>query len=49
VSLKQIIAELNVPPAKRTLRDDLNYLKKQGLVELTGRTWDARWVIKTQT
>lgn len=48
VSLKQIIAELSSPPSERVLRLDLKLLKNKELIELTGRTWRAKWTIKNQ-
>ena len=40
---REILARLAEPPASRTLRDDLQMLKKVGLVDSGGRSTAARW------
>lgn len=44
--LKEILAQLPDHPAERTLRDDLAYLRKHGLVESKGSTKTTIWSIK---
>jgi ATP-dependent DNA helicase RecG len=43
---RDILARLSTPPASRTLRDDLQMLKKLGLVDSGGRSVAARWWLK---
>ncbi len=40
---QEVLARLSSPPAPRTLRDDLQMLKKLGLVSSGGRSVAARW------
>lgn len=46
LKLKEILAQLLNKPAERTLRDDLAYLRKHGLVESKGSTKTTTWSIK---
>lgn len=43
---RSIRAELENPPADRTLRDDLAHLKRLGLVSSTGRGRSAVWMLE---
>ena len=45
----EILTAFDVPPAERTLRDDLNLLRKLGLVEGTGKGPGARWWLRLGT
>ena len=42
---KEILENLETPPAQRTLRDDLIYLKKSGLVHSKGHAKNTIWYI----
>lgn len=44
--IRDILGKLLDPPAPRTLREDLQLLKKFGLVESAGRSVAARWWLK---
>ena len=44
--VRDILEKLPDHPAPRTLRDDLQLLKKAGLVESSGRSVAARWWLK---
>jgi ATP-dependent DNA helicase RecG len=44
---QDILTRLSAPPASRTLRDDLQMLKKLGLVDSGGRSVAARWWLKS--
>jgi ATP-dependent DNA helicase RecG len=44
---QDLLARLSAPPAARTLRDDLQMLKKLGLVNSGGRSVAARWWLVT--
>lgn len=44
---QDVLARLSSPPAPRTLRDDLQMLKKLGLVRSGGRSVGARWWLVT--
>ena len=44
---QDILTRLSAPPAARTLRDDLQMLKKLGLVDSGGRSVAARWWLKS--
>lgn len=46
--VRDILAKLPDNPAPRTLRDDLQLLKRVGLVESGGRSVAARWWLKTE-
>jgi ATP-dependent DNA helicase RecG len=43
---RDVLTRLSPPPAARTLRDDLQMLKKLGLVDSGGRSVAARWWLK---
>jgi ATP-dependent DNA helicase RecG len=43
LKMKEILQKLKVPPAERTLRDDLAVLKKFGLVDSRGHARTAVW------
>jgi ATP-dependent DNA helicase RecG len=43
---RDILEQLPEPPAPRTLRDDLQFLKRAGLVDSGGRSVAARWWLK---
>ncbi len=43
---RDILERLPEPPAARTLRDDLQFLKRAGLVDSGGRSVAARWWLK---
>jgi hypothetical protein len=45
---RDLVARMVEPPAPRTLRDDLQMLKKLGLVDSGGRSASARWWLKSQ-
>ncbi|MGO8903277.1 MAG: ATP-binding protein [Isosphaeraceae bacterium] len=45
---RDLLARMVAPPASRTLRDDLQMLKKLGLVDSGGRSVSARWWLKSQ-
>jgi len=44
---RDLLTRLSEPPASRTLRDDLQMLKKVGLVDSGGRSVAARWLLKS--
>ncbi len=44
---QDVLARLSAPPAPRTLRDDLQMLKKLALVNSGGRSVAARWWLVT--
>lgn len=45
MSAKEIIETLESPPAPRTLRDDLMYLKKNKLIDSEGHAKTTRWFL----
>ena len=47
ISFEEIKKDIDSPPKDRTLRDDLNHLKKLGLIRLEGRAALARWHLET--
>ncbi len=44
-SLKQIRASLSAETSERTVQDNLQMLRRLGLIELTGTRWAARWML----
>jgi ATP-dependent DNA helicase RecG len=44
--VRDILEKLPEPPAPRTLREDLQLLKRVGLIESAGRSVAARWWLK---
>lgn len=47
-NIQQIIQQLKTPPSRTTVKKDLDYMKKNGLVDLKGTTRNAVWVLKTK-
>jgi ATP-dependent DNA helicase RecG len=45
MSAKEILQNLEEPPAPRTLRDDFMYLKQAGLINFEGHAKKAVWFI----
>ncbi len=41
----EIMAKLSDPPSERTLRDDLAFLKKQGIIGFRGHAWRTIWFL----
>lgn len=46
VSLRQIRASLSTETSERTVQDNMQMLRRLGLVELSGTRWAARWMLK---
>lgn len=46
VNITQIMSELKNPPSRRMVAKDLNNLKKQGLIEIKGRSTSSVWALK---
>ncbi len=46
VSPKLLIDKLDNPPSERMIRNDLNYLKKCGLIDIKGSARSTLWVLK---
>ena len=49
MATKDIMQHLKKPPAMRTLRDDLTYLKKMGIVDFRGHTRAITWFLVKKT
>lgn len=48
MTASEIMKQLQDPPAKRTLRDDLSILKNCGIIDFSGRAKTAIWFLKNK-